>query len=141
MQNGGSDSSNPSVGNTLRGVTPHLLEVAMLQSVMEGDKPWRMTDVTATSEANAKFPMACEFYQLRIFLDLLTQRFGTGVSGIVEASLISVLDVRGKYAGMGLFQRFMAAISNARELGLLRRALTTPRSKWIVRSRTRHSRL
>jgi len=117
VQNGESDSSNLSVDNTLKSVTPHLLAVAMLQSVMEGNKPWRMTDVTSTSEANDKFPMACEFYQLRIFLDLLTQRFGVGISGLVEASLISVLDVPGKYSGMDLFPKVMAAISLARELG------------------------
>jgi hypothetical protein len=117
MRNDGSDSSNSSIAGTLKSVTPHLLAVAMLQSVMEGDKPWRTTDVMATSEADDKFPMACEFYQLRIFLDLLTQRFGAGVSGLVEASLISVLDVRGKHSGMDLFTRVMAAKSRALELG------------------------
>jgi len=117
MQNAVSDSSVSSVGLTLKGVTPHLLAVAMLQSVMEGDQAWRMTDAAVTSEAHTKFPMACEFYQLRIFLDLLKQRFGAGVSSLVEASLISVLDVQGKYSGMDLFPRVMAAISGARELG------------------------
>jgi hypothetical protein len=76
-----------------------------------------MIDAAVTSEAHTKFPMACEFYQLRIFLDLLRQRFGAGVSSLVEASLISVLDVQGKYSGMDLFPRVMAAISGARELG------------------------
>jgi hypothetical protein len=58
MQNGESDLRNSSVPNTLKSVTPHLLAVAMLQSVMEGDKPWRTIVVTTTSEANDKFPMA-----------------------------------------------------------------------------------
>src|ERR1039458_9165153 len=103
MQNSVSDSGSTSVNNALKGVTPHLLAVGMLQSVMEGDKAWRMADAAVTSETHTKFPMACEFYQLRIFLDLLKQRFGPGVSGLVEASLISVLDMRGKYSGMDLF--------------------------------------
>ena len=73
MQTSVSDSSNSSIDHTLKSVTPHLLAVAMLQSVMESDKPWRKTDVEVTSEAHTKFPMACELYQLRIFLDLLKQ--------------------------------------------------------------------
>ena len=113
MQNAVSDSSDSSVGLTLKGVTPHLLAVAMLQSVMEGDQAWRMTDAAVTSEAHTKFPMACEFYQLRIFLDLLRQRFGAGVSSLVETSLISVTNV----SGIDLFPRIMAAISKAREIG------------------------
>lgn len=118
MRNDGSGSSNSSsIDNPLKRVTPHLLAVTMLRSVMEGDKPWRMTDVAVTSEAHEKFPMACELYQLRIFLDLLKQRFGTGVSSLVESSLITVTNVRGKHSGMDLFTRFMAAISLARELG------------------------
>lgn len=117
MQNAVNDSRSSSVVITLRNVTPHLLAVTMLQSVMEGDRAWRMTDAVVTTEAHSKFPMACEFYQLRIFLDLLKQRFGAGVSSLVEASLISVLDARGKHSGMDLFSRVMAAISCARELG------------------------
>jgi hypothetical protein len=117
MQNAVSDSSDSSVGLALNSVTPHALAVTMLRIVMETDKPWRMTDAVVTSESHTKFPMACEFYQLRIFLDLLRQRFGAGVSSLVEASLISVLDVQGKYSGMDLFPRVMAAISGARELG------------------------
>jgi hypothetical protein len=117
MQTSVTDSSNSSIDNTLKCVTPHLLAVAMLQSVMEDDKPWRMTDVVVTSEAHTKFPMACEFYQLRIFLDLLKQRFGAGVASLVESSLVTVTSVRGKHSGMDLFSRLMAAISLARELG------------------------
>jgi hypothetical protein len=72
-----------------------------------------MTDAVVTSEAHTKFPMACEFYQLRIFLDLLRQRFGAGVSSLVETSLISVTNV----SGIDLFPRIIAAISKAREIG------------------------
>jgi len=119
MQNAVKDSSDSSVGLALKSVTPHVLAVTMLRIVMEMDKEWRTIEAEITSEAHTKFPMACEFYQLRIFLDLLRQRFGAGVSSLVEASLISVLDVQGKYSGMNLFSKVMAAISCARELGTI----------------------
>jgi hypothetical protein len=51
MQNPVSDVRTSSVGITLKSVTPHLLAVGMLKSVMELDKPWRMTDAVVTSEA------------------------------------------------------------------------------------------
>jgi hypothetical protein len=76
-----------------------------------------MVDVAAMSEVNSTFPMVCEFYQLRILLDLLKQRFGKGVSGLVEASLVSLLDRRCEDAGVKLFHKFMVAVSNARESG------------------------
>jgi hypothetical protein len=119
MRNDGNNSSNLSMKNALKGVTPHLLAVAMIQAVSEDDKPWRMTDVMATSEVNDKLPMVCEFYQLRIFLDLLTQRFGAVLCSLVEASLISVLDVRDKYPGMDIFTKVTAAILRAREFGAI----------------------
>jgi hypothetical protein len=113
MQNAVNDSSDLSVGLSLKSVTPLVLAVTMLRSVMETDKSWRMTEATVTSEAHTKTPMICEFYQLRIFLDLLKQRFGAGVSSLVEASLVSVSNVSGR----DLFSMVMAAISCARELG------------------------
>jgi len=107
------DSKDFSVGLALKSVTPHVLAVTMLRSLMEMDKEWRMIEAEITSEAHTKFPMACEFYQLCIFLDLLKQRFGAGVSSLVEASLTSVSNVNGK----DVFTRVMAAISCAREIG------------------------
>jgi hypothetical protein len=117
MQTSVSDSSNSSVAITLKSVTPHALAVTMLRSVMETDKSWRMTDALVTSEAHTKVPMTCEFYQLRIFLDLVKQRFGAGVFGLVESSLISVTNVGDKPPGIDWFSKNMTAISLARELG------------------------
>jgi hypothetical protein len=107
------ESRDLSVGLPLKSVTPHVLAVTMLRFLMEMDKEWRTVEAEITSEAHSKFPMACEFYQLRIFLDLLKQRFGAGISGLVEASLTSV----SKDTGMDLFSMVMAAISCAREIG------------------------
>ena len=119
MQNTVSNSGNSLANSTLKSVTPHVLAVTMLRSVMETDKSWRMADAVVASESHTRFPMVCEFYQLRIFLDLLRQRFGAGVSSLVEASLISVLNAQGKCSGMDLFSKVMAAISCARESGTI----------------------
>lgn len=104
----------PVAEDVLRSMTPHTLAVAMLQLVMEGDSQWRQANPAATSEAHAKFPMACECYQLSIFMDLLTQRFGKGVSSIFEASLNAIMDVDSK---IRLFPSFRNAIARARQLG------------------------
>lgn len=98
----------------LRRVTPHVLAVTMLQLVMERNKDWRKVELSVTSEVDDKLPMACECYQLLIFLELLTQRFGRRISYMVEASLNAVMDVDSKVA---LFPRFKSAINHARELG------------------------
>jgi len=54
MQNAVSDSSVSSVGLTLKGVTPHLLAVAMLQSVMEGDQALACVMYYGMPEADLK---------------------------------------------------------------------------------------
>ncbi len=113
MQTTASNANVSSIETTLKGVTPHMLAAAMLGSVMERKDDWAATNVEVTAVATQKFPMACEFYQLRIFLDLLTRRFGTGVSSLVEAGLVSVTNV----SGLNLFPMVMAAISAAREVG------------------------
>ncbi len=58
--------------------------------------------------------MACESYQLSIFTDLLTQRFGPQISSIFDASLNAVMDVD---SGIGLYPRFKDAIARAHQLG------------------------
>jgi TPR repeat protein len=98
----------------LRSVTPHVLAVTMLQLAMERNSQWRQVNSDATSEADAKFPMACEAYQLSIFTNLLTQRFGHQISSIFDASLNAVMDVDG---GIGLYPRFKNAIARAHQLG------------------------
>ena len=83
---------------------------------MERNSQWRQVNSDATSEADAKFPMACESYQLSIFTDLLTQRFGHQISSIFDASLQAVMDVD---SGIGLYHSFKNAIAHARQLGPL----------------------
>jgi hypothetical protein len=100
--------------DVLRSVTPHVLAVTMLQLAMEGNKDWRQVNSSATSEVDEKFPMACECYQLSIFLELLTQRFGHRISAIFEASLTAVMEID---RVPSLFPRFKAAIAHARDLG------------------------
>jgi TPR repeat protein len=100
--------------DVLRCVTPHVLAVTMLQLAMERNSQWRQVNSSATSEADAKFPMACESYQLSIFIDLLTQRFGPQISNIFDASLNAVMDVD---SGIGLYPRFKDAIARAHQLG------------------------
>jgi TPR repeat protein len=100
--------------DVLRCVTPHMLAVTMLQLAMERNSQWRQVNSDATSEADAKFPMACESYQLFIFTNLLTQRFGHQISSIFDASLNAVMDVDG---GIGLYLRFKDAIARAHQLG------------------------
>jgi len=104
----------PEKEDVLRRVTPHMLAVTMLQLAMEGNKAWRQVNSSATSEADAKFPMACECYQLSIFLELLSQRFGHRISGIFEASLSAVMEID---RVPSLFPRIKGAIAHARELG------------------------
>ena len=100
--------------DVLRCVTPHVLAVTMLQLAMERNSQWRQVNSSATSEADTKFPMACESYQLSIFIDLLTQRFGPQISSIFGASLNAVMDVD---SGIGLYPRFKDAIARAHQLG------------------------
>ncbi len=99
--------------NVLRSVTPHILAVTMLQLAMERID-WRQSNSSVTSEVQAKLPMACECYQLSIFLELLTQRFGRRISGLVDSSLNAVLDIDGKAP---VYSRFKDAITRARALG------------------------
>jgi TPR repeat protein len=101
--------------DVLRCVSPHVLAVTMLQLAMERNSQWRQVNSDATSEADAKFPMACQSYQLFIFTNLLTQRFGHQISSIFDASLNAVMDVDG---GIGLYPRFKDAIARAHQLGL-----------------------
>ena len=105
---------SPVTEDVLRSVTPHVLAVTMLQLAMERNSQWRQVNSSATSEADAKFPMACESYQLSIFTDLLTQRFGPQISSIFDASLNAVMDVD---SGIGLYPRFKDAIARAHQLG------------------------
>jgi len=105
---------SPVTEDVLRSVTPHVLAVTMLQLAMERNSQWRQVNSGATSEADAKFPMACESYQLSIFTDLLTQRFGPQISSIFDASLNAVMDVD---SGIGLYPRFKDAIARAHQLG------------------------
>src|SRR5262249_36400399 len=53
---------------TLKEMTPHSLAVAMLQLVHERGE-WRASAVETHQEANEAVAVACEFYELRIFLD------------------------------------------------------------------------
>lgn len=99
---------SPEKEDVLRNVTPHLLAVTMLQLAMEGNKSWRQLNSGATSEADAKFPMACECYQLSIFL--LTRRFGRRIAGIFEASLNAVMEID---RVPSLFPRFKGAIARS----------------------------
>jgi hypothetical protein len=105
---------SPVTEDVLRSVTPHVLAVTMLQLAMERNSRWRQVNSSATSKADAKFPMACEAYQLSIFTDLLTQRFGPQISSIFDASLNAVMDVD---SGIGLYPRFKDAIARAHQLG------------------------
>ena len=105
---------SPVTEDVLRSVAPHVLAVTMLQLAMERNSQWRQVNSSATSEADAKFPMACESYQLSIFIDLLTQRFGPQISSIFDASLNAVMDVD---SGIGLYPRFKDAIARAHQLG------------------------
>lgn len=105
---------SPVTEDVLRSVTPHVLAVTMLQLAMERNAQWRQVNSSATSEADAKFPMACESYQLSIFTDLLTQRFGHQIASIFDASLNAVMDVE---SGIGLYPRFKDAIARAHQLG------------------------
>jgi hypothetical protein len=105
---------SPVTEDVLRSVTPHVLAVTMLELAMERNSRWRQVNSSATSEADAKFPMACESYQLSIFTDLLTQRFGPQISSIFDASLSAVMDVD---SGIGLYPRFKDAIARAHQLG------------------------
>jgi len=105
---------SPVTEDVLRSVTPHVLAVTMLQLAMERNSQWRQVNSGATSEADAKFPMACESYQLSIFTNLLTQRFGPQISSIFDASLNAVMDVD---SGIGLYPRFKDAIARAHQLG------------------------
>jgi hypothetical protein len=99
----------------LKEVTPHSLAVGMLQLVRESGDMWRTPDIEIPQEADAAVAIACEFHELRIFLDLLKQRFGSGISKLVEASFASILDnVGGRLA---IFSRVNAAIVRARRLG------------------------
>lgn len=100
--------------DVLRCVTPHVLAVTMLQLAMERNSQWREVNSDATTQADAKIPMACESYQLHIFTNLLTQRFGRQISSIFDASLNAVMDVDG---GIGLYPRFKDAIARAHQLG------------------------
>jgi hypothetical protein len=75
---------------------------------------WRTPDIEIPQEAEAVFAIACEYYELRIFLDLLKQRFGSGISKLVEASFVSIVD---DVDGLAMFSRVTAAIVRARRLG------------------------
>src|SRR6267143_3024308 len=98
----------------LRNVTPHLLAVAMLQIVRERSNMWRDPEIEIPQQADAAVAIACETYELRIFLDLLKQRFGSGISKLVEASFASIVD---DVDGLSMFSRVSAAILRARRLG------------------------
>lgn len=117
--------------DALRGMTPHVLAVTMHRLAMEANQGWRQVNSGATSEADAKFPMACECYQLSIFTELLTQRFGSQISSIFEASLKAVMDVDSRTS---LFPRFDDAIARARQLGPAELGLCDPKLRldWQV---------
>lgn len=99
---------------TLKNVTPHLLAVAMLQVVHDRANMWRTPDIEIPPKADAAVAIACECYELRILLDLLNQRFGSGISKLVEASFASIMD---DVDGLSMFSRVNAAIVRAYCLG------------------------
>jgi hypothetical protein len=103
--------------DALKHATPHMLAVTMLQHVMDETNGWRNVEPAITAEVLEKVPMACDFYELRILLDLIEQRFGAGVSELVQSSLITVTNLGRKQSGDGLFSKFMSAITLGRELG------------------------
>jgi hypothetical protein len=109
-----SESGDPTPEVTLKNMTPHLLAVGMFQVVHEREDMWRTPDIEIPQKADAAFAIACECYELRIFLDLLKQRFGSGISKLVEASFASIV---GDVDGASIFPRFNAAIVRARCLG------------------------
>jgi hypothetical protein len=101
----------------LRNLTPHSLAVVTLQIVMELDASWRATHAETTGEAHLYCPMACEFYQLHIYLELLAQKFGTAIASLIETSFVSLTDAQDIIAGPTIFARVKSAISRARQLG------------------------
>jgi len=98
----------------LKNVTPHSLAVGMLQLVIDDVNMWRAPEIEIPQEADAVFAIACENYELRVFLDLLKQRFGSGISKLVEASFASIMD---DADGFAMFSKVNAAIVRARRLG------------------------
>ena len=103
----------------LKNLTPHILATVMLQRRAEGVAPFQMwrepaSTVEIPPEADAVFAIACEFYQLRVFLDLLKQRFGSGICKLVETSIATILD---EVRDRNVFSRVNAAILYARALG------------------------
>ncbi len=108
------EPAQPTPEATLRNVTPHSLAVGMLQLVRDGGNMWRTPDIEIPQEADAAVAIACEFYELRIFLDLLKQRFGSGISKLVEASFASIVD---DVDGLAIFSRVDAAIVRSRRRG------------------------
>jgi len=108
----------PGSGQPLKHLTPHLLAVIMLQRRAEGSMPfqeWRKPDVQFPSEADAMVALGCECYQLRIFVDLLQQRFGSPIAKLVENSFSTIMD--SDSSGIEFFARADAAILRARALG------------------------
>lgn len=102
---------------SLKSITPHLLATALLQRRAEGGTPfrmWRDSEVQIPAGAAEIIAIACEFYQIRIFLDLLKRRFGPGIAKLVETSFSSIVD---GVDGLNMFSRVNEAISCARELG------------------------
>lgn len=109
--------TSPANGPGLKNVTPHLLATVLLQRRAEGATPfraWRDAEVQIPPRSDEIIAIACEFYQLRIFLDLLQRRFGSGIAKLVEASFQSIID---DVNGLGMFSRVSDAILSARAIG------------------------
>jgi hypothetical protein len=100
--------------DSLKNVTPHLLAIAMLGYVRDHGHMWRSPEIEIPWGADGAVATACEFYEIRIFLDLLKLRFGAGISQLVEASVASIVDNVGSHA---IFSLINGAILHARLLG------------------------
>jgi hypothetical protein len=104
----------PDFETILKNVTPHSLAAGILQLVHKSPESWKTPDTEIPQEADEAVMIACECYELRIFLDLLQQRFGAGIAKLVEASFSSLMD---DVKGLKMFSRVSSAILRARALG------------------------
>jgi len=102
----------------LKHLTPHMLATAMIQRIAEGGMPfkeWRKADTQIPSKAESLIELACQFYQLRILLDLIERKFGSPIAKLVESSFVSLTEF--EPTGPKFFSMVSAAIVEARVLG------------------------
>ena len=101
----------------LRNVTPHTFAAVIVGLIPDNRPPfntWRPDPDVVPEKADAVCEMFSRAYQLKILLDLIIQKFGEPIAHLVEASLLSLLEVGSKSP---FFGSAFAMVDRARALG------------------------